>query len=118
MRETVRCNTNSNVQGSAQRTIARRAKEQQLDMTVASNQQAVAEATLELQQEMAENCIMAAVQNDPEYNECQRRNVVDIMAACARENCLDKARSCAIGSCGMAALAELTAADEHRQVTP
>ena len=32
MRETVRCNTNSNVQGGAQRTIARRAKEQQLDM--------------------------------------------------------------------------------------
>jgi|EP01047_Picozoa_sp_COSAG01_P011573 hypothetical protein len=35
-------------------------------------QQAVSEAVIELQQEMVENCVMAAVENDPELVECQK----------------------------------------------
>lgn len=41
-------------------------------MTDAAMQQAVSEAMVELQQEMVEGCVMAAVENDPQLAECRR----------------------------------------------
>jgi hypothetical protein len=71
-RESARCSTNTKIVAGAQRTIALRAKQQGLDMSDPTMQQAVSEAVIELQQEMVENCVMAAVENDPELVECQK----------------------------------------------
>ena len=56
------------------------ARDQGLDMTQPTNQQAVQEAQWELHQEMVEQCISTAVENDPAYNECQNEALVQFMA--------------------------------------